>query len=233
MTNRAAQNLADLDRETDRLLATCRVLTEADRGSATLCQGWDVAHLLTHVARNADSLSNLLLWATDGVERQAYVSAEQRDADIESGARRPLAVIVADVKASAARFRELAEAMTGDAGLAEVVTRTGTVVKGHQVIAMRILEVVFHHVDLRTGCDFDDADPDWTHRTLRRGAAQWERAGDAPALTLRPEGMDPVLLGGGGPDVVGTVGQLLLWLARGEVRGLSSDAPLPVPPPWA
>lgn len=233
MTNRAAENLAVLDRETDRLLATCRGLTEADRSSATLCQGWDAAHLLTHLARNADSLCNLLLWATDGVERQAYVSAEQRDADIEVGARRPISEIVADVEGSAGRFRDLAGAMTGDAGLAEVVTRTGTTVRGHQVIAMRILEVVFHHVDLRRGYDFDDADPGWAHRTLRRGAARWGTAGDAPALTLRPGGMDPVPLGGGGPEVAGTVGGLLLWLARGEVQGLSSDVPLPAPPPWA
>ena len=53
MTNRAAENLALLDAETERLLATCAGLTDADRPS--LCEGWSVAHVLTHVARNADA----------------------------------------------------------------------------------------------------------------------------------------------------------------------------------
>src|SRR5690606_22104668 len=136
------------DVETDRLLTTCTRLSDPRRDS--LCRGWDVAHVLTHVARNADALCNLAQWAVDGTERAAYDSPESRDAAIEEGARRPLEEIVADVRDTAFRFRELAQELTGPAGDAEVRTRTGTIVKGHQVIAMRILEVVFHHVDLRT-----------------------------------------------------------------------------------
>lgn len=244
MTNRAADNLALLDIETERLLTTCRDLVAAGEGSATasrptLCEGWDVAHLLTHLARNADALGNLVRWAIDGVERAAYVSDEQRDRDIAEGARRPLAEIVADVEAAAARFRELAGALTGPAGEAEVRTRTGTPVQGHQVVAMRVLEVVFHHVDLQAGHTFDDADPAWVARTLRRGVARWEETGAAPPLTLVPvgdhaEGMPPLRLSGGGPEVRGTPGALLLWLARGRPEGLTSTAPaLPTPPAWA
>src|SRR5699024_6284883 len=121
----------------------------------------------------------------------------------------------------------------------------GTTVAGHQVVAMRLLEVVFHHVDLDAGYTFDDADPAWLARTLRRGVRQWEAAGDAPPLTLRPHGMPPLELAGGGQEVHGTAGQLLGWLARGHARGpderlgprptagLSSTADLPQPPPWA
>lgn len=231
MTNRATENLALLDAETQRLLATCARITDADR--ASLCQGWTVAHVLTHVARNADALVNMVLTAVDGQERAVYASAEQRDADIEQGARRPLPEIVEDVKTSARRFREHAQALTGPAGDTPVRTRTGNTVAGHQVIAMRILEVVFHHVDLEDGYTFDDADPAWVARTLRRGVRQWEAGGDAPALTLRPEGRPPLELGGGGPDVQGTAGQLLLWLARGKVEGLSSTVDLSQPPHWA
>lgn len=231
MANRAAQNLDLLDVETDRLLTTCTRLTDPSRD--TLCEGWDVAHVLTHLARNADALSNMVLWAVDGQERQPYASPESRDAAIEEGARRPLEEICSDVRETALRFRDLAQELTGPAGEAEVRTRTGNTVTGHQVIAMRILEVVFHHVDLRTDYTFDHADPDWVARTLRRGAAQWEATGEAPALTLAPEGLPQLPLGGGGPEVSGTPGQLLLWLARGRGEGLSSSVELPVPPPWA
>lgn len=231
MTNRAAQNLALLDLETQRLLATCADLTDADRPS--LCEGWDVSHVLTHLARNADGLVNMVLWAVDGQERAVYSSDESRAADIEEGARRPLPEIVADVDTTAARFREQAQQLTGPAGEAQVRTRTGTPVVGHQVIAMRILEVVFHHVDLDAGYTFDDADPEWVARTLRRGVRQWEAAAGAPSLTLLPEGMAPLELAGGGAEVRGTAGQLLLWLARGRADGISATVGLPQPPPWA
>lgn len=230
MTNRATENLALLDAETDRLLATCATLTDA--AGPSLCRGWSRAHVLAHVARNADALVNMVLTAVDGQERAVYASDEQRDADIEQGARRPLPEIVEDVEASARRFREHAQALTGPAGDTPVRTRTGNTVAGHQVIAMRILEVVFHHVDLEAGYTFDDADPAWVARTLRRGVRQWEAGGDAPAMTLRPEGMPPLELGGGGPDVRGSAGQLLLWLARGRAEGLTSAVDLPQPPDW-
>lgn len=259
MTSRVTRNLTLLNIETESFLTTCHKLSAADsrpeptdhsadqkptvldpsRGLArlpTLCEDWDVAHVLTHVARNADSLINLVLWATDGVERPAYASDEQRDLNIDIGARRPLPDIVADVEATAIRFRELAEALTDEAG--EVRTRTGTQVKGYQVIAMRTIEVVFHHVDLRAGYTFDDADPAWLVRTLRRGVSQWEARGDAPRLTLNLTGLSGEVLSslpisGGGTEVSGTPGHLLLWLARGRTDALRSATKVPLPPAWA
>ena len=232
MTNRAADNLALLDTETARLLATVDRLGPEDLARPTLCPGWSVAHVLTHLARNADALLNLVRWAADGRERTAYPSDLVRDAQIEDGALRGLDEIVADLRFTAERFRREAEVLTGPAGEAEVRSRTGTPVTGAQLVAMRLLEVVFHHVDLRSGYAFDDADPGWVARTLRRGARQWDAAG-APALTLRPEGLDPLELGGGGREVAGTPGGLLLWLARGATDGVRAEGELPTPPPWA
>ncbi|GGK60339.1 maleylpyruvate isomerase family mycothiol-dependent enzyme [Ornithinimicrobium pekingense] len=231
MTSHAAQNLDLLDVETDRLLTTCTRLTDPTRDS--LCAGWTVAHVLTHVARNAEALSTMVRSAVDGQERRPYASEQARDAAIEEGSRRPLEEICADLRDTAFRFRDLAQELTGPAGEAEVRTRTGTVVKGHQVIAMRILEVVFHHVDLETDYTFDQADPEWVARTLRRGVRQWDATGEAPGLTLVPDGLPALTLGGGGTEVAGTPGQLLLWLARGRADGLASTVELPAPPPWA
>ena len=59
--------------------------------------GWSRAHVLSHVARNADAMMNLLYWARTGEETPAYVSREARDADIAAGARRPPAAIREDV----------------------------------------------------------------------------------------------------------------------------------------
>lgn len=233
MTNRAAANLAQLDTETARLLSTVAELEKADLSRDSLCPGWSAAHVLTHLARNADALGNLVRWAVDGRERAAYSSEAERDAAIAEGARRPFTEIVADVRDTAERFRQEADLLRGEAGEAVVRSRTGTPVTGAQVIAMRLVEVVFHHVDLQAGYSFDDASPEWAARTLRRGVRQWEAAEGTPALTLHATGLDPMPLGGGGPEVHGTPGQLLLWLARGVADGLRSEVGLPAPPPWS
>lgn len=233
MTNRAAANLALLDRETARLLQTVADLDPAELARDTLCPGWSVAHVLTHLSRNADALLNLVRWAGDGRERQAYPSDVVRDAAIAEGARRTAADIAEDVRASAQRFRQEAEALTGEAGEATVRSRTGTPVTGAQVIAMRLLEVVFHHVDLRAGFTFDDADPAWVMRTLTRGARQWSSHEPDTHLTLVPRDGALLTVGQGGPEVHGSPGQLLLWLARGHSEGLTHDGTLPDPPAWA
>src|SRR5919106_3424262 len=75
--------------------------------------GWSRAHVLTHVARNADALINLLTWARTGVRTPAYASREQRDADIEAGARRTPAEIRADVVESSDRLGRGVREMPG------------------------------------------------------------------------------------------------------------------------
>lgn len=234
MTNRAADNLALLDAETARLLDTVDGLGQDDLRRPSRCPGWTVAHVLTHLSRNADALLNLVRWAADGRERAAYPSDLVRDAQIEDGALRPRGEIVADLHLTAERFRREAEVLTGPAGEAQVLSRTGTPVSGAQLVSMRLLEVVFHHVDLDSGYGFEDADPAWVARTLRRGVRRWDAAG-APGLTLRPEGMDEIEIGGGGPVLAASPARLLLWLARGVGDGLALEDghPLPQPPPWS
>ena len=72
-----------------------------DVRAASLCEGWTRAHVLSHVARNADGLAALVRAAVDGSGETMYASPEQRDADIDAGADRPVAELVADVRNSA------------------------------------------------------------------------------------------------------------------------------------
>lgn len=238
-TDVARANLALLQQETDALLRTVEQLPDDDFTAASLCSGWTRAHVVAHVARNAEALLNLVRWAVDGTEREAYSSEEDRDRAIEEGAARPAGELRQDLRATAGQFAAEAEQLLGPAGSATVRTRTGTGVSGAQVIGMRVLEVVFHHVDLDAGYLFEDADGAWVVRTLRRGARQWSAREDAPALTLLPDDAEPVAVGSvaadarDGQEVRGSAGALLLWLARGVAVGVSSDKPLPAPPPWS
>ncbi|HET9858195.1 MAG TPA: maleylpyruvate isomerase N-terminal domain-containing protein [Nocardioidaceae bacterium] len=80
----------------------------------SLLPGWSRGHVVTHVARNADGLRNLLVWARTGVETPQYPSWEQRNRDIDSGAGRPHAALLADSRASAERFLDEVANVTGD-----------------------------------------------------------------------------------------------------------------------
>src|SRR2546425_958326 len=85
------------------------------------------AHVLTHIARNADGFRNLLAWARTGTETPMYPSEEARDRAIEAGARRSAAEIAADLRASAAAFAAAAEDLPADAWDAPVTRRGDTV----------------------------------------------------------------------------------------------------------
>ena len=60
-------------------------------------------HVITHVARAADSYRRLLTGAVEGIETPQYPSMRFRADQIEEGARRTAAELVADVTDSSAR----------------------------------------------------------------------------------------------------------------------------------
>ncbi len=152
-------DLTLLTRHTELLLATARSLT--DVGAASLCTGWTRAHVLSHLARNADGLSALVRAAADGTGETMYAGDAERDADIEAGAGRPLADLVADVERTAI---ELAEALPRLASLDPEtrVERTpgGQTFRVGMLPALRLREVVYHHVDLDAGFTFADVEPE-------------------------------------------------------------------------
>lgn len=145
------------------VLAACRAAHErffggiADFDDATVRRpsrlaGWSVGHVLTHVARNADSFTRMLEAAGEGRSVMQYEGgASGRAADIEEGAGRPAAEIVSDVIGSSTRLDAAFEAAT-----AETWSMSGTTVDGRaapcsRLPLRRIREVEIHHVDLGTG----------------------------------------------------------------------------------
>jgi maleylpyruvate isomerase len=118
--------------------------------------GWSRAHVLTHIARNADAMINLLTWARTGVPTPAYASDEQRVADIEAGARRAPDVIREDVVTSSDRLAQVAAAMPERAWAARVTNRQGTKIPATDIPWTRAREMWIHAVDLDVGASFTD-----------------------------------------------------------------------------
>lgn len=123
---------------------------EAVREPSALA-GWTRGHVLTHLARNADALRNLLEWAVTGERRDMYPSPEEKTADIEAGALRPAAEIAADLAEAGQRFIDQAAGLTGAQWQARVERRVGGPYPAARVPWWRYEEVLIHHVDLRTG----------------------------------------------------------------------------------
>jgi maleylpyruvate isomerase len=93
------------------------------------------------------------------------------------------------------------------------------------------MEVVVHHVDLDAGYTFADADPGFVRRAVGISVERM-RASDAPSVALISDEGDTWSIDEGHQVVRGTNAALLLWLARGNGAGLSSEAPLPELPAW-
>lgn len=142
--------LALIDETTESLFATVEPLTDADVAAASVLPGWTRGHVLTHIARNADALRNLLIWAGTGVETPAYASAEAREAAIEAGAPRPAAEQFADLLRTAAAFRAEAETMP-ERGWHATLSAFGTDIPAMEILTRRLTEVVLHHTDLDRG----------------------------------------------------------------------------------
>jgi maleylpyruvate isomerase len=204
---------------------------ESLRG-ASLCEGWTRAHVLSHIARNADGLGRLVSWAVTGTPVAMYESPQARDGEIEAGSARGAQEILNDVRESAARFASAAPGLAGPPERAEVEMRTGRKVLGGQLPTLRLLEVVFHHVDLDAGYTFADADPGFVRRAIGQAVRRFQTSDQAPALSLRGDAGDEWTTGDGSQEVTGTNAALLLWLARGDGGGVSSENPLPALPAW-
>lgn len=214
-----------LGRHTAALLATARELEDPTADS--LCDGWTRAHVLTHIARNADAIGRLASWAVTGERTEMYPGgAEARNAEIAAGAERTPAEIVADVEQTSAEVATSLGRLDGPIASPVVEMRGGKEVASQQLPFLRLREVVIHHVDLQAGFGFDDVEPDLVLALLEDAVGRLQGHPKAPNLRLRTDQGDTWSVGEGGDVVSGTRPGMLLWLARRLPAGVSGE---PVP----
>jgi maleylpyruvate isomerase len=141
-----------VDGATQRLLDDARTLTEADLRAASLLPGWTRAHVLAHVARDADAMRNLLIGARSGQARPAYASARARDAGIEQGAAMGAGDLMADLADSAMALRAVARQLPDEAWQVQVqvLILDSAPFPAAELLARRLAEVELHHCDLGT-----------------------------------------------------------------------------------
>jgi maleylpyruvate isomerase len=134
------------------LAADLAGLTDDVARRPSLLPGWSVGHVLTHLARNGDSVVWRLEGAALGELRDQYPGGiEQRRDEIEAGSSRPATELVADVLRSSGEVRRVMAALPATAWDAPSRTSRGVVEDSRDCVFSRWREVVVHHGDLGLG----------------------------------------------------------------------------------
>lgn len=197
----------------DALLESGGLTDAVVRGPSSL-PDWTVGHVLTHLARNADSMTRVVDGALRGEVVDQYEGGiASRNADIESGAPRPAQEQVDDVRHSITRL-ELAWGRAAEAGWPGSWRSPAAGERPtHEVPFRRWREVEIHHADLGLpGFGFEDWSSRYVTEELRLRTMEWASRSSfggvtlpaaalklSPAMRLAwlmgravPEGLDPV-----------------------------------------
>jgi maleylpyruvate isomerase len=214
----------DLAEATRRLIRSADALSDDEYAAPSGLPGWTRAHVLAHLALNAEGLAGALAGVVEGRRVPMYASQEARDGDIE---------VLAACAPSAIRTRllggctDLADALAAvpDDEAATTIDRTpgGRTFAVEDVPWMRLSEVEIHHADLAAGYDRTAWSTEFAARILD---ARLTRAGSIGPVTVRPVDLDREwTYGEGGPVVSGAAVDLAWWLTgRGSGDGVTSDA---------
>ena len=204
-------------------------LGDDDLAAASNLPDWSRAHVVAHLARNADALVNLLTWARTGVETPMYPSRAHRDAGIAATAALPAAELRRDYVAACDRLATAIEAMPTDAWAAQVRSGQGTPVPASNVPWMRAKEVWVHGTDLRTDLTFADLPADFCAALVDDVLGLFATRDQTPDVTIVATDVDRTW-GSGAARVEGPVAAVAAWLTRSDSSGLSGD--VPPPPTW-
>ena len=169
---------------------------------------------MTHIARNADALTNLFTWAKTGVETPMYPSREIRSQTIEDQSGRPPAELIDDVAASHERFVAAAREMT-DADWQSVVSWGAADRQGPATVVpwLRRMEVEVHHVDLDLDYTLAHWPEDFVEQMLAETTQDFSSREAMASFTLvGNEDQGRWDVAGGGAEITGPPPALLGWL---------------------
>lgn len=222
-TDVLAQRLAWLSLGTDRLLTAADGLAGTDPGAPSGLPDWTRAHLLAHLAHNADALINLLTWARTGVPTPMYASPDARAEAIRAGAGASMPELLDALHASAQRLADAIDSVPEPTWAATVTSAQGREITAADVPWLRVREVWIHAVDLDVGIGVTDWPDDFSGHAVDFLAG---RLPDGVAIRAGDRRW-----GSGGREVSGCVRDLAAWLS-GRAAGTELTGDLPDLGPW-
>lgn len=218
--------MADMTPATERLLATVTRLSAADLAAPSLLPGWSRAHVVAHLALNAEGLAGAVRGVTAGVPVTTYASPAARDDDIAALAVGAPELLAPRLRTACAGLAAALGALPPDrAGTPiERTPGAGPAFTAGDVPLMRRREVEIHHVDLDAGYTTADWPADFAVPLLESLLGHRSATG----FTLHATDLDRTWpsdpTGPAGPVVSGSAADLGWWLTgRGSGEGLTSD----------
>jgi maleylpyruvate isomerase len=233
--------LGEVEEATQRVIQSAAAFDDEQVREPSLCPGWTRAHVLAHLAGNADGTSRLLRWIATGEQHFKYPSAEARVEEIEERSRQAANALVTDVRESAGRIVAELDGIGADRWGVTVPNGaggTGPQVTAADILWSRLQELELHHVDLSAGYTPAHWSEDFAVRTLSESLPRLAKRDTSLALIV--EASDRGTSGQIGPSegaafVTGPVRALTAWLTgRGTGDGLAVEphGALPDLPPW-
>lgn len=140
-----------IDQATQRLLDDARTIPEPALRAPSMLPGWTRAHVLAHLARNADAMRNLLVGARSGQDRPAYASVQAREADIERSAAMRAKDLTNDLADSSMALRTIIKQLPDHAWQVRVRVLDSAPFPAAELLVRRLVEVELHHCDLAVG----------------------------------------------------------------------------------
>ena len=218
----------------DRLLATVEGLSVAGFAEPSVLPDWTRAHVVAHLALNAEGLAAALSGLAAGELRPIYASDEARDDDIDALAATDPELVRVRLHTSVVTFGEAVRRVPMESWSGTVDRLPGGPhLAALETLPMRHREVEIHHADLDAGYAHADWPAPFVGDLLDVVAR--DQSGSGPFLAVATDlGRTWPVGEGDGPEVRGTGSALGWWLVgRGSGEGLTSDAgTLPELAPW-
>lgn len=215
---------------TERLLTTVDSLADDDWAAPSVCTGWSRAHVIAHVALNAEGLGGAVRGLLEGRPTTMYASDADRDAAIAALAAAAPAEVRERLRSSAALFaKATADLSSIPGGTTFDRTPGGRQMLAHGVPLLRLREVEIHHADLEAGYGHADWPPENAIRFFEHDAGRY----DGPPLSAHATDLDRTYpLGSpadGDPVISGPVSALAWWLTGRDPGQLVTSSTGDVP----
>ena len=193
-----------------RLLQSLDALTDDQCREPSALPGWTRGHVLSHLARNAESHVHVLQCAARGEVEEQYVGgAKARKEGIELHAHDSAESLVNAVRKSIYALEGQWAATNSEGWQGHGVNSAGATIAMSDIVFLRWREVEVHHADLALDFTFANWDSTYVRYELDRQVMMWRAS--------KPMGLTPV------PKIALQLppNERLAWfLGRTEVEGL-------------
>ncbi len=215
---------------TKHFLAVVESLLDSELRTASRLPGWSKAHVVGHVARNAEALTRLAVWARTGVETPMYADRSRRAAEIEEAAALAPLELRQSLVDSAERLDSELSRLAPGGWMAQVRSALGRTIPAAEVPWMRIREVWLHATDLGSDTLFDAIPDSVVDLLLDDVCANLSGKDGCPSVTVAPADRTTTWrLGVGDPGATarGRAAELVGWMT-----GRLPRPDLPPLPTW-